>query len=446
MKKLALKGLAVLAGVVLLCLFFSGTLHGIMTAKVRLVSPRMGMMETELTMTGSLYWPRPMNLYPALGEQDSLTVLEVLARKGARVRAGELLMRCEVTDFESRMDTLKGEYDTKTGALIDLERKHSGKFNDPQQERWISEYQAVLDTADRVLQARIALRTAAGAAGAELEGDALPAGASDAALLEAEEELRQARTAETAAREAFDRTNRIGMSEEMVTYLTQKAELNRDLEKLTGSMADLSLLAEKGTDITAPYDGYVIACEITAGGTLTRGTAAVQLSAENTLPVLRLETGGAHRVIPAGTPAELSAGERTAQAEVASQGVAEDGAPCVDINLTPEIISALGGINALSDSGSVTARIRLRSEGQNTLLPTAAVRGSEGDYYVYTVVANVDALGAEKMTIEKKEITVIGQSGSVTAVEEGLMNDRIAYMEDRPLTEGCEVMQYEAKK
>ena len=106
MKKLALKGLAVLAGVVLLCLFFSGTLHGIMTAKVRLVSPRLGTMETELTMTGSLYWPRPMNLYPALGEQDSLTVLEVLARKGARVQAGELLIRCEVTDYESRMDSL----------------------------------------------------------------------------------------------------------------------------------------------------------------------------------------------------------------------------------------------------------------------------------------------------------------------------------------------------
>ena len=57
----------------------------------------------------------------------------------------------------------------------------------------------------------------------------------------------------------------------------------------------------------------------------------------------------------------------------------------------------------------------------------------------------MDALGAEKLTIEGKEVTGIGQSGSVTAVEEGLMSDRIAYMEDRPLTEGCEVMQYEAK-
>ena len=446
MKKVALKGLAVLAGVVLLCLFFSGTLHSVTTAKVRLAVPRMGVMETELSLTGSLYWPETVTLYPELGEQDSLTVLEVHAVKGARVRAGDLLMRCEVADFESRMNTLKGDFDTRTGSLIDLERKHVGQFSDPQQEKWIAEYQAVLDAADRVLQARIALRTAAGAAGIELDGDQLPPGAEDEAALEAANSLRGALDAETAAREAFARTNRIGMSEDTVTYLTQKAELTRDIERLTGEMAALNLLAENGCEIRAPHDGYITACETTPGATLTRGTAALRLSAENVMPVVRLEAGDVRRVIPAGTAAELSVRGRTAGAEVKAQGLAEDGAPCVDVGITAETLSALGGINALSESGAVTARIILRSEGQNTLLPTAAVRGSEGDYYIYTVLDGTDALGAEKLTVEKKNITVIGQSGSVTAVEEGLMNDRIAYMEDRPLTEGCEVMQYEAQK
>ena len=446
MKHTALKGLAVLAGVVLVCLFFSGTLHTVTTAKVRLATPRMGVMETELNLTGCLYWPGTVNLYPELGEQDSLTVLEVYAAKGARVQAGDLLMRCEVTDFDSRMNALKGEFHTRNASLIDLERKHGGQFSDPQQERWISEYQAVLDAADQVLQARITLRTAAGAAGIEMDGDQLTGEAADSAVQDAADALRQAQDAENTAREAFARTNRIGMSEETIAYLTQKAELTRELERLTGEMAALNLLAENGCEIRALHDGYVTACEISPGAVLTRGTAAVQLSAENTPPVVRLEAGSVRRVIPAGTAAELSAGDRTAAAEVKTQGLAEDGAPCVDVILTPEIISALGGINVLSENGAVTARILLRSEGQNTLLPTAAVRGSEGDYYVYTVLGGTDALGAEKLTIEKKSVTVAGQSGNVTAVEEGLMNARIAYMEDRPLTEGCEVMQYEAQK
>ena len=40
-------------------------------------------------------------------------------------------------------------------------------------------------------------------------------------------------------------------------------------------------------------------------------------------------------------------------------------------------------------------------------------------------------------------MTVLGQSGSVTSVSESLQNDTLVYMEDRPLSDGCEVMPYD---
>ena len=57
MKKAAIKGLVILGAVVLLCVFFSGTLHTITTAKVQTARARNGRLESEITLTGSLKWP-----------------------------------------------------------------------------------------------------------------------------------------------------------------------------------------------------------------------------------------------------------------------------------------------------------------------------------------------------------------------------------------------------
>ena len=71
-----------------------------------------------------------------------------------------------------------------------------------------------------------------------------------------------------------------------------------------------------------------------------------------------------------------------------------------------------------------------------------ALRGAEGDYFIYVTRRENDSFRNEKITIVKKPVTVLGQSASAASLEESLRNEEIVYMEDRPLSEGCEVMPY----
>ena len=66
LKKFALKGLAVLAAVLALCAFFSGTIRTITTPKVRLVSPRMGKLEEKISISAEVYFPETVEIKPEI--------------------------------------------------------------------------------------------------------------------------------------------------------------------------------------------------------------------------------------------------------------------------------------------------------------------------------------------------------------------------------------------
>ena len=59
LKKFALRGLAILAVFVALCMFFSGTIKTITTAKVKITRGRSGRLEEKIQLTGKLTFPDP---------------------------------------------------------------------------------------------------------------------------------------------------------------------------------------------------------------------------------------------------------------------------------------------------------------------------------------------------------------------------------------------------
>ena len=72
MKKAAVKGLIILVGVVLVCVFFSGTLHSITTAKVQMTKAKTGKLTSEISMTGSLFWPAAESVFvPGMTGEDT---------------------------------------------------------------------------------------------------------------------------------------------------------------------------------------------------------------------------------------------------------------------------------------------------------------------------------------------------------------------------------------
>ena len=108
MKKFAIKGLIILGIVVILCVFLSGTLHTITTAKVRTVSARTGRFEEEITLTGNLQWPATVNLtVEGMTGEDTLVIGNIPVSTGAYVREGDVLAECTVSNYDSRLKTLQ---------------------------------------------------------------------------------------------------------------------------------------------------------------------------------------------------------------------------------------------------------------------------------------------------------------------------------------------------
>ena len=64
MKRFAIRGLIVLAVVVALCMFFSGTIRTITTPKVNLYSPKQGKLEQTVELTAKTVFPesKPVTL------------------------------------------------------------------------------------------------------------------------------------------------------------------------------------------------------------------------------------------------------------------------------------------------------------------------------------------------------------------------------------------------
>ena len=125
LKKYAIRGLIIFAVVVALCMFFSGTIRTITTAKVKLLTPRQGKFSEQVELTGKVVFPaaEPVKLENAQGV--SLTVTSVKVQPGSEVEEGDVLFTAEIADYEKNMDTLRQSYNEAAGQLADLERKNA---------------------------------------------------------------------------------------------------------------------------------------------------------------------------------------------------------------------------------------------------------------------------------------------------------------------------------
>lgn len=445
MKKRAVKGLIALVIVAGLCVFFSGTLHTITTAKVRFANARTGRFETTITMTGELQWPETKMLQAeGMRSEDTLIVREVPVSVGSWVNEGDLIAACELSDFESRLSTLQDSYDSKEKEYLELERKNSGLVLTEQQQEWLAVYEQLEKAMNTTQTLRQDLRVEAWKAGITLEeGDLLPEGTEGEALLAAREALSAAEKEETAIRERFDQMKRLGMSEDLMTYLNQKKNLEKELEKLTGEMTDLRVMREKAQAIRAPWAGYVTVMELKPGDQVSRTTTVATLTAADTVPVIRLNPGENRKTVAVGSRVKLTVGDAMLETEISGQGVRAEGGLYLDVALKRGEIASLGGVAALTAQDAVTGEIRWQAETASTLIPSSALRGTESDRFVFVVQTALNALGGETKTVQRKNVTVLGISGAVASVSENLQNNTLAYMEDRTLTEGCEVMGYE---
>ena len=444
MKRKAIKGLAALAATVCLCMFFSGTIKTLSTAKVMLVTARQGKLEEQIRLHGTLVFPETEEiLIDGIGQDAAVVVRRMRATAGRQVKKGDVLLEAEVVGGEQKLSDLRAQYDKAQADLMELERKSGNVRLTRAEEQWIEAYDALNAAKSATRDARSALEVRARLCGVTLENGAVPAGEKDKELLAAQEALLAAQREEAAAQQRYDGANRLGVSENVVTYITQSRALQETMAQAEEDITALTVLSETVKSVTAPHDGYVVEVTAKAGDALTSQTAAVVLSAPKSKGALRADVSEIERPIEKKTSVSVErSGGKAISASVTDTGVDEDGKNYVDVELSDKEIGNLGGAAALMRDG-VDMTASYRAASSTTLLPVSAVRGTGDDRYVYVVNETQNGLGQRVLTVSKRSVKVLAEVGSTASIEEDISRLRVAYMEDRAIGEGSEVMTYE---
>lgn len=444
MKKRAIKGLFALAAVVALCMFFSGTIKTISTAKVKLVTAKQGKLEETIKLSGQLLFPdtQEIKLETLTGGQ-TVTVSRVRVAKGRRVKAGDALFEAEVTGYDKEMETLRGEYDDAQKELLELNRKSGDVRLTRLEEVYMEAYDALAEAKAALLDAKTALTVAAQLAGVPLVGGELPKDAmKDEALAACRQAVLDAQAAEADAQKRFNSANRLGIREDVLTYITKSRELQAKLDDAQQKIAELTVLAETAREVVAPHDGYIVEINVKEGDSYDGKTAAIVMSAEKSGGVLRADVEDIERTIEKGTVVTVKRSNgKTLDKKVTENGVDADGKRYADVALSDKDISNLGGGAALL-ANPVEMLASYRASSSTTLLPSSAVRGSGDSRYVYLVQEEMSALGERVLKVKKQDVKVLAEVGSVVSLETDLSRQRVAYMEDRAISDGSEVMVY----
>ena len=438
MKKFAIKGLVALAAVVALCMFFSGTIKTISTAKVKLVTAKQGKLEEEIKLSGQLTFPEKEDVKLELSSDQSVTIKRVRVAKGRRISAGDVLFEAEVSGYDKEMESLRGDYDASQKKLLELERKNGDLRLKRTEEIWIESYDNLAKSKDELAQAQTNLEVAAKLAGVKLIDGGLPESAADnQQLIDLYQAVIDAQTAQAEAQKKFNNANRLGISEDVLNYITESRELKDKLAKTQEKIAELDVLAQQVSEVKAAHDGYVVEINVKAGDAYDGKTAAIVLSAEGSEPVLRADTSKVERTIEKGTQVTI----KRDSGKTLTKKVTDAGKKYVDIKLSDKDVTTLGGGSALLAS-PVEMTASYRAGTSTTLLPASAVRGSGDSRYVYLVSEENNALGQRVLKVKKQDVKVLAEVGSTVSLEDDLSRQRVAYMEDRSISDGSEVMVY----
>ena len=437
-KKIAVKGLIALAVLVAVCIFFSGTIRTIATAKVKITQPRSGKLTQTVELTGKLNFPVEEEIYISGSADIVVEVKSVKVEVGYEVEEGDVIFTGQVSGYDKTMETYRQTYSDTINSLQTLEDKNIRlKKTD---EAWADAYEALAGAREAWLDADLKYRAKLDVENIEDTGE-MPEDADEelAALYEARV---SAKAALDNAQAAMDDAERYNISDEVRAYITERSKLTETLEKTEQTMLELTVVNEYVKSVTAPMDGFVTKINVKPGDTFAITGPAYAICPEDELPVVRCDISDCELTITKNMDAVLVSplGEDV-ESEVEAVGVTLAGGEYADIELKKSMIKDMGGMYAMTANG-VSVRIEYRSKNSTTLLPAAAVRGSGDDRYVYTLRTEESMFGTQQTVTVKQNVTVLAEADGVVSVEEDLTYTRIAYMEDRAISDGDPVMEY----
>ena len=441
LKKFAVRGLIVLAVVVALCLFFSGTVRTITTPKIKLTNGRYGRLEEKVELSGKLVWPESEAVRLTPGEGRTIRVDKVNTRAGYTVAAGDVLLECSVVDYDNAMKNYLDSYNDASGQLLALDSKYASLKLRKTDTQYADAYFALSDAREAALSAKITMDTLLARAGVSLPETGYPEEADDE-LRAAIDAWRNAADAQTTAQETYAQVQRYLPDDTTWTYITEKHTAQQKQETAQRGMDALSSLGGQVSAIVAPHDGYIVDLSLKEGDTYDGTSDLYRISVEGELPMIRCDVSSLTKTVSEGAQASVST-QRSGNVStvVDSVGTDAENGKYVDVAVNSEIINGFGSVYAMS-TAQLGVTLTFKAQQESTLLPAAAVHGTGESRSVFVVDTTYSGSGAAQMVVHKTDVTVLGEANGVVSVEEDLSYATLAYMEDRTIQDGDTVMEY----
>ncbi len=440
LKKIATRGLIAVAVLVALCMFFSGTIENITTPKVKLAKASRGKLVEKVELSATLAYPDVEEQRLTLPAGQTITVSRVNVRAGYPVKAGDVVIEAKVTGYEAAAQQAQNEYDAALDALMEIERKNEGLTLRRSEQTYADSYAALRESARETARKRTDMEVLLRAAKLTYTESGYPAGA-DGETAAAIDAYRAALQAQEAAQETFNRAARYGVDDAVWAYISERQSAQEKLDDCAEKQVALEELSRSAATICAPHDGVIAGVNLKQGDPYDGTAALYSITSEGASPALRADLTDVEKAITEGMNVTVGSGDDSVQAKVTGIGFTESGAQCADVAVTDEIIRTVGSLYSLSTSPTKLT-ILFKSSESSCLLPASAVRGSGDSRYVYTVNERTTTFGKRKLSLSKLDVHVIAEADGVASIQEDLSYYNIAYMEDRALSDGSDVMEY----
>ena len=159
--------------------------------------------------------------------------------------------------------------------------------------------------------------------------------------------------------------------------------------------------------------------------------------------MFRADTSNIARNISIDTSATIEGRSgKQIKGRVVAIGYSETGTPYLDIIVSRDDLALIGTANVLLTSGA-SVSMSIVSDAKGVLLPTGTIRGTRDNQYIYVAVESQNAFGQSTFVVEKQNVTVLDETTEMVIVSDLSDDYQVVYMEDRAISEGSEVMEYE---
>ena len=441
LKKFAIRGIIILAICVALCMFFSGTVRTITTPKVRLTSAKRGKLEERVELACRPAFPVVEEVGFDLPEDMTLTIVKVNTREGYTVKAGDVVVEGRLTNYEQQRKSAQEAYDSASEALMTLENKNRGLRVTKRDQAYADAFFALRDARRSTVALELNMEAQLTREGLERVDEGYPDGASDA-LKEMIDAWRQAVADQKAAQDAMDAAARYSVPDDVWSYITEQREQQEKKDEAEAQLRQLVTLNDQVKAITVPHDGYVAAINVKEGEVWDSTHPLLTVTPEGVMPTLRADTSEMTRTVSEGMTAAMNPNSYDPiETRVVAVGTDSEGKKYADIELNERLIKARGSLYSMMQEDTPMTLI-FRAREATSLVPTSAVRGSGDERYVFVTEQNTAAFGGSTLRIHRMDVTVVGEYGGTTSVQEDITYYTIAYGEDRAISDGDAVMEY----